>query len=164
PTGSYATRRIYRTTDGGTDYELVAEIPDNTTTTFVDTVADAALGDALNTTTLSGNYSYYVTFATAPGGPGVGDVSRPSPLIGPRNVVNGRIQLTDLPVDTSGDWSVRRIYRNLSSDDSKFYFVGEIPNNDPGVSFTDNIPDADILNNPQIDLDGPRITANTLLV
>lgn len=37
-------RRIYRTLAGGTIYKFVGEIPDNTTTTFTDNVADSALG------------------------------------------------------------------------------------------------------------------------
>ena len=161
--GVYQTRRIYRTVDGGTTFKLVAEIPNNTTTTFTDGVADGALGADLNTDTLTGNYSYYVTFADAVGGPGTGTESRPTPLIGPVNLSNGRAQLTNLPVDTSGQWTVRRIYRNLSTDDSTFYFVGEIPNNLPNQNFTDNIADSVISSNAQIDLDGPRITSSTLL-
>ncbi len=161
--GVYQTRRIYRTVDGGTTFKLVAEIPNNTTTTFTDGVADGALGADLNTDTLTGNYSYYVTFADAVGGPGTGTESRPTPLIGPVNLSNGRAQLTNLPVDTSGQWTVRRIYRNLATDDSTFYFVGEIPNNLPNQNFTDNVADSVISSNAQIDLDGPRITSSTLL-
>lgn len=37
-------RRIYRTLAGGTIYKFVGQIPDNTTTTFTDNVADSALG------------------------------------------------------------------------------------------------------------------------
>ena len=70
---------------------------------------------------------------------------------------------TIIPVDASGQWSVRRIYRNLATDDSQFHFVAEIPNNLAGESFTDSISDAVIQGNPQIDLDGPRISTNTLL-
>lgn len=162
-TSSYKTRRIYRTTAGGSNYQLVAEIPNNTTTTYTDTTADGALGATLNTTALSGNYSYYVTFANAIGGPGNGIESRPTPLLGPINVVNGRIHLENLPVDTSGQWTVRRIYRNSASNPSQFNFVAEIPNNTANESFTDDVPDATIAGNAQVNLNGPPISSNTLL-
>jgi len=166
PAGTYSTRRLYRTTDSGTTYRFVAEIADNTTTTFTDGVSDAvcAAGTELDDDTLSGNYSYYITFANALGGPGVGTESRPTALVGPINVSGGRAQMTDLPVDASGQWSVTRIYRNLSTDDSKFYYVGEIDNaTTAGLSFTDHASDATIAANDQIDFDGPKITSATLL-
>ncbi len=162
-TNAYKTRRIYRTTAGGSNYQLVAEIPNNTTTTYTDTTADGALGASLNTTALSGNYSYYVTFANAIGGPGNGVESRPTPLLGPINVVNGRIQLQNLPVDASGQWTVRRIYRNSASNPSQFNFVAEIPNNTANESFTDDVPDATIASNAQVNLNGPPVSSNTLL-
>jgi flagellar hook protein FlgE len=121
------------------------------------------LGANLNSTALTGNYSYYIEYANAVGGPGNGITSRPTPLIGPVNVVNGRIQLTNLPVDASGQWTVRRIYRNTSTNSGTFEYVGEIPNMNPGVSYTDNTPDSAIQNNPQIDFTGPRVNTNTLL-
>lgn len=162
-TGTYKTRRIYRTVDGGSTFSLVSEIPDNVTTTFTDGVADGSLGAALNSNSLTGNYSYYVTFANAAGGPGTGIESRPTPLIGPLNLSNGRSQLANLPVDTSGQFSVRRIYRNLATDSSEFHFVAEIPDNLANQSFTDNVSDTTIQANATINLDGPPITSNTLL-
>lgn len=161
--GSYQTRRIYRSNDGGATYKLVGEIPNNTTATFTDNVADSALGQTLDTTGLTGNYSYYVEYANAIGGPGNGISSRPTPIVGPINVVNGRVHLSNLPVDASGQWTVRRIYRNLSNNSGKFVYVGEIPNMNPGVSYTDDTPDSAIQNNPQIDFTGPRINTSTLL-
>jgi len=164
--GNYSTRRLYRSSDGGATYNFVHEIGDNVTTSYTDGLSDAAAAanPTLDASTITGNYSYYVTFADAAGGPGVGTESRPSAVIGPLNVADGRIQLTDLPVDASGQWSVRRIYRNLSTDDSSFHFVGEI--NDattPDMTFTDSASDASIVGNSQIDLDGPRIDSATLL-
>ena len=44
--GVYQTRRVYRSNNGGATYQLVGEIPDNTTTTFTDNVADGAGADA----------------------------------------------------------------------------------------------------------------------
>lgn len=163
PSNSYTDRYIYRTTAGGTSYSLVADIQDNTTTTYTDTTADANLGQALDTSSLSGDYSYYVTYANAVGGPGNGIESRPSPLLGPLNVVNGRVELNNLPVDSSGQWTVRRIYRNSAANPNVFNFVAEIPNMTANESYTDSASDASIANNAQINLNGPPITTNTLL-
>ena len=44
PIGFVTQRKIYRTAAGGNDYKLVATIADNTTTTYLDNIADAALG------------------------------------------------------------------------------------------------------------------------
>lgn len=166
PAGTYVARNIYRNIDGSaTDFRLVGTINDNTTTTFDDnTVSNATLltEPTMNTSTLTGNYSYYITFANAAGGPGNGIESRPTPLSGPLNVVNGRIELTNLPVDVSGQWSQVRIYRNLSTNDADFHYVGEIAN---GITaYTDTASDASISANANIDLDGPRISNNTLLI
>jgi flagellar hook protein FlgE len=162
-TGTYTDRRIYRTTAGGTSYQLVADIPNNTTTSYTDTTADTSLGQALNTNSLTGAYSYYVTYANAIGGPGTGIESRPTPLLGPINVVNGRIELQNLPTDSSGQWSVRRIYRTTASDPNTFHFLAEIPDMTAGESYTDSTPDSTIANNPVVNVNGPAITGNTLL-
>ncbi len=164
--GTYSTRRLYRTIDGGATYQFVAEIPDNVTTTYTDGVSDAvcAASTALDDDTITGNYSYYVTFANAPGGPGIGVESRPTSVIGPLNAANARIQLRDLPVDASGQWSVRRIYRNLATDDSVFHYVGEISDVlTANLTYTDNASDLTIQANDQLDFDGPKITSSTLL-
>ena len=169
-TQPYSHIRIYRTESDGSDFYYLDEIEVATaadpTTYLDDTVDDATLATraGLNTDTLSGNYSYYVTFASATGGAGVGVESRPNPLSVPINVVNGRIQLTNLPVDSSGQWVARRIYRNLSTDTSTFHYIGEIADVTSNVTITDNLTDLTISTRPTIDLDGPRITANTELV
>ena len=163
-TASYSTRRIYRTDSSGTgDYYLVAEIPDNVTTTYVDTTADGALGDAMVTDALTGTYSYYVTFADAAGGAGVGNESRPSELIGPISVIDGRIQIDNLPVDASGQYSYMRLYRTVNGDENTFYFLDEINTATVTGSYTDSTSDNDIINNATLDMDGPKITASTLL-
>ncbi len=165
--GNYTSRRIYRSGDGGTTYRLVGTIPDNATTTFADTLSDAtAAGNALlSGNAITGTYSYYVTFADTAGGPGFGRESRPAPLIGPLSAAAGRIQLRDLPQDGSGQWTHRRIYRNLAADANAFHFVGEIEDaTTAGMTFTDNASDAIIAANPQINLEGEPITDSTLLV
>ncbi|HVX11038.1 MAG TPA: flagellar hook-basal body complex protein [Pirellulales bacterium] len=163
PTGTYTDRYVYRTAAGGSSYQLVADIPDNTTTTYTDTAADTSLGQSLDTNSLDGDYSYYVTYANAIGGPGHGVESRPTQLLGPINVVNGAVELQNLPVDTSGQWSVRRIYRTSANDPNVATFVAEVPNMNTNVSYTDTTPDSAIVNNAQLNLNGPPITGNTLL-
>lgn len=160
--GNYSRRHVYRSSDGGVTYNYAGMINDNVTTTFSDD--GSTTGAQLGTGTISGAYSYYVTFADAPGGPGVGNESRPAPRIGPLTATAGRIQLRDLPVDASGQWGYRRIYRNLSTDDSTFYYVGEIADaTTAGITFTDGTSDSTISANAEIDLDGPKITPATLL-
>ena len=162
---NYAFRRIYRTDAGGSTFKLVGEFASAAAEPLMDDTADAALGAALAVpeATVTGQYSYYVTFADSIGGPPNGTESRPTPVIGPQIVANGRIQLTNIPVDGSGQWSVRRIYRNLSTDPNSFHFVAEIPNNLASQTFTDAASDTTIQANPQVDLDGPRINTSTLL-
>lgn len=174
PTGTgspYDMVRIYRrNTAGSSDYYLVAEEPFNVGS-YLDTMDDAtaATQPVLEEQLTTGNYTYYVTYATAPGGPGVGTESRPSPISNPINVTNGRVLLHSLPQTNPADpddaiWQVRRIYRCLSTNSNEFHFVTEIPNTDQDWTITDSLVDADISGNPQIDLDGPKIIPSTLLV
>ncbi len=163
----YSHFRIYRSTDGG-DYNYInaVDYSGGAVTVFDDT--GFADGAAFSTTSLSGKYNYYVTFADAAGGPGFGSESRPSAVTEAPTIVNGRLHLTSLPTDNSGDWLVRRIYRNTDADDDTFYYVGEISGDgsapaDP-TSFTDSVSDATIVaGGDTIDLDGPKISNSTLL-
>lgn len=161
---TYSYVHIYRTLAGAAStgpYYYVGETTMGTGS-FVDTKSDATIqsdANLLDENTISGNYSYYVTFAK------IGGVeSRPSPLTGPINVVGGRVHLSDLPTGDPTEWDVRRIYRNLSTDDSSFHLVTEIPNvDDDSATFTDNVSDSVIQSTSQIDLDGPKIVPGTLL-
>ena len=121
----------------------------------------------LNDNTLTGNYTYMVTFHRA------GEKeSRPSVLIGPQNVVNGRVTLSDFPTPpvpgADGGfppYDEIRIYRNLSGDQNNFYLVDTVA---PGDIYTDSRSDAEIADltipgNQLVDLDGPTINSNTLL-
>jgi len=165
-TGEYSTVRIYRTTNGGTDFFLLDTAAAGGS--YSDDNSVALSSTALDTTSLTGSYTYMVTYYRS-GSP----ESRPTPYLGPVNVVNGRIQLTDLPTpptpgpdDNFPAYDQIRIYRNLSSDSSSFYLVGAA---DPGEAFTDGRSDAEISDtstppNQLIDLDGPRIGSSTLLL
>jgi flagellar hook protein FlgE len=135
------------------------------TTTYSDNTADADLGADLHRNLLNGNYSYYVTYADAPGGPGVGTESRPSPISGPINVANGRIELSNFPAAAPGsEWQVMRIYRNTATDDSTFYYLGEVGDVTGSVTLTDSTSDAEIMGNARLDMNGPRIIPSTRLV
>jgi flagellar hook protein FlgE len=164
--GEYSTVNIYRTAAGGSDFFLLDSAAAGAN--YVDDNSVALSTTPLDNTALDGNYSYLVTYYRAGE-----EESRPSLVLGPQNVVNGRIHLTDLPtppVPGPGDsfpaYDTVRIYRNLSNDANSFYLVGEIA---PGEDFTDSATDAqiadlDVPGNQQLDLDGPDLDSNTLLV
>lgn len=168
PAGAHSFVRVYRTAAGGSDFRYVDEIPiaAGPTTSYTDTLDDATLlgRSQLNVDTLAAtSYSYYVTFADAAGGPGIGTESRPSPIGGPI-VPNGRVVLDNLPTANPADgWVVRRIYRNLSSDSSTFYYVGETADATSSVAITDNLPDATISTRATMNLEGPQIVPGSLL-
>jgi flagellar hook protein FlgE len=161
----YSQVRVYRTPPGGSDYFLVGTAAAGTT--FQDTNA-ASSTTALNTTGLTGNYSYMITYYKA-GEP----ESRPSPLVGPVSLANGRAILTGFPTPPvpppEGGFPAYdsiRIYRNIASDPNSYYLVDTIA---PTGSYTDNRSDADISNlslpgRQRVNLDGPTVDAATRLV
>jgi hypothetical protein len=71
PTGTLA-RRIYRTVAGGSDLKQVTQLNDNSTTAFVDAVADRDLGGAAPLRSTAGSSA--VVLSNLPIGPG--DVTR----------------------------------------------------------------------------------------
>jgi len=161
----YSQMRIYRTTNGGSAFSRVGQTAAGGS--FVDNNL-APLTTALDTNNLSGNYSYMITYYKA-GSP----ESRPSPLIGPQNIVNGRVYLSGFPTPPipppQGGFPAYdeiRIYRNLANDPNSFYLVDTVA---PGATYTDNKSDAAISNlstigNQKVNLDGPTVDSNTLLV
>jgi flagellar hook protein FlgE len=180
----YQYVRVYRTLNGAdanSPYYYVGEVDTAATTSFVDTVNDSGVGAALThyvnyedvvsdavakthakldtTTTISGNYRYYVTFYNT----ATGRESRPSPLSTGITVDPGRIHLYNLPAADAGLWNQTRIYRNTATDNSTFYRVTTIDDVSGGATFTDYVSDSTIRLNPQIDLDGPKITESSLL-
>ncbi len=165
PSGEYTQMRIYRTNANGAEFFRQATIP--TGGTYVDN-GSAVPGPALDADVLNGNYTYMITYQRA------GDPeTKPSILLGPQNIVNGRIHITNLPTPpvpppTGGfpAYDTIRIYRNTATDQNSFYLVDSIA---PGQDYTDSKLDAEISNltvtgNKLIDLDGPTIDSNTLLV
>lgn len=162
--GEYSQLRIYRTAADGADFfEL------DTIATGIPYTDDGslALGSALDDTELSGSYSYMVTYYRA-GEP----ETKPSVLIGPQNIVDGRVHLTNLPTPPTppptGDFPAYdsiRIYRNTASDQNSYYLVDTVA---VGDDYTDGkadsvISDLSTPGNQLVDLDGPTLQSNTLL-
>ena len=161
----YSNVRVYRTAPGGSSFFQVGSGVAGTP--FVDNNS-AALTAPLNNNGLNGNFSYMITYFKA-GEP----ESRPSPLLGPQNVVGGRVILSNFPAApvppvTGGfpAYDQVRIYRNVDNDPNSFYLVDTVA---PGSVYTDSRTDADISNlntvgNKAVNLDGPTVDSNTLLV
>lgn len=164
--GDFSTLRVYRTAPNGSDFFLLGSATPGGT--FVDTGATPLSSTAMDSSTLTGNYSYMITYYR-PGEP----ETRPSALVGPRNIISSRISLDDFPppptpgpTDNFPQYEFVRIYRNLANDQNNFYLVDTIP---VGQVYTDKKSDAAISNlnvagNQLVDLDGPVINSNTLLV
>lgn len=162
--GEYSQINVYRTDANGSVFKKMGTVA--TGGTYTDT--GAAGGAALDSSTLNGNYSYMITYYKA-GEP----ETRPSALLGPQNIVNGRVHLTNFPTPpvppASGGFPAYdsiRIYRNTAGDQNSFYLVDTVA---PGQDYTDNkadsaISDLGISGNKKVDLDGPQIDSNTLLV
>ena len=163
--GDYPTINVYRTPPNGTDAFFLG----STTAggTFVDDGATPLSPNAMDSTALTGNYTYLLTYHRN------GEVeSRPSVQIGPQSVVNGRITLANFPTppvpgNAGGfpEYDEVRIYRNLASDQNNFYLVDTVA---PGSTYTDGRSDAEIADltdpaNKLIDLDGPTVNSGTLL-
>lgn len=162
---NYSQIAIYRTAANGSSFFKLATV--NAGSSYIDTGNTALSSTPLDDTLLNGNYSYLVTYFRS------GDPeSRPSVVVGPKNIVNGRIHLTNFPTPptppTGGGFPAYdkiRIYRNLASDQNSYYLVDTI---DPGQDYTDSKRDAEISNlsapgNKKLDLNGPTIDSNTLL-
>jgi len=161
----YGDVRVYRTAAGGSDFFMVGTAAAGST--FADT-NPASSSSALNANGLTGNYSYMITYYKA-GEP----ESRPSPLIGPVSMANGRPILSGFPTPPvpppEGGFPAYdsiRIYRNIATDPNSFYLIDTIA---PTGSYTDGKSDAEISNlsvpgNQQINLNGPTIDPATRLV
>jgi len=163
--GRYVGVNVYRTEADGSDFFQLATAPLGGS--FTDNGSVALSTSELETNTLTGNYTYLITYGKA------GETeSRPSVAIGPRSVVNGRLVLSNLPTPPvpplEGGFPAYdeiRIYRNLAGDQNNFYLVDTVA---PGDVYTDSRSDAEIANlanplNKLLNSDGPTINSNTLL-
>jgi flagellar hook protein FlgE len=150
-------RRIYRSDDGGTTFNLAATINDTTTATVSDT---GTTGAALDTNVLAQEpYSYYVTFTNA----AHTLESRPTELIGPFQVsdTTSKIRIDNLPQPTDPAFNKINIYRNTGANQSDFRLVDQV---DPGVkTYIDESSDASIAGAQKLDLLGVRAATTTKL-
>ncbi len=163
--GDYPTVNVYRTSPNGNDFFFLGSA--SAGGTYVDDGTTPLTGTPLDTSLLNGAYTYMVTYHLN------GQIeSRPSVLIGPQNIINGRISLSNLPTPPTPPpgggfpaYDEVRVYRNLAGDQNNFYLVDTL---DPGDTLTDSRSDAEISDltvsdNKLLDLDGPKINTNTLL-
>ncbi|EMI20611.1 flagellar hook protein FlgE [Rhodopirellula maiorica SM1] len=163
--GDYPTVNVYRTGPNGDEFFQLGSATAGAS--FSDTGATPLTSNELDTDTLTGNYTYMITYGRA-GEP----ETRPSVMIGPQNIVAGRISLSDFPTpptpsitDGFPNYNEIKIYRNLSNDQNNFYLVDTVS---PGETYTDGKSDAEISDlsiagNKTLDMDGPQINAGTLL-
>jgi flagellar hook protein FlgE len=163
---NYNFLRVYRTDADGSEFFRLTDLAPGATT-FSDNNSLALSSDVLNQNTLSGGYSYRVTFSVA-GEP----ETRPSAPLGPFSVTNGRVQLANLPtppVPGPGDlfpaYDTVHVYRNTPEDPDTFFLVHS---GVPGQSVTDGRQDLDISDlsqpgNRVLNVNGPPIDAGTLL-
>ena len=117
--------------------------------------------DADTTGGLNGEYTYYVTFSN-------GTLqSQPSPAGVSTSFVNGTATVAVTATADPGQWTTRNIYRSVNDPpgDTNLYLVGTIDNvTDATATITDSASDASIIANGQtMNLNGPPITASTLL-
>jgi len=158
---------VYRanTTSGPGTYRLVGSVAPSTTT-YTDSAADASLTTAanpdLNQTLLNGSYSYYVTFTNASG-----VESRPSAVVSAEPIVNGRIELQDIPtppVPLTNYTSVN-IYRNTAGENSQYYQLAQIhvTNSTPTtLNYTDSMSDQQLVAQNTTTSAGGATTVKTL--
>jgi flagellar hook protein FlgE len=167
----YTSLRIYRASEPDDPsikppFHLVDQIYDTQQTTYIDTLSSAGLNvkPVLNESRLNGSYEYYVTYFDA-----AGNESRPVQAGSSYNVNGGQLMLSDLPVDLSGDWVGRRVYRNTPTDPTTFNLVGELQNMDANAVLLDRVSDAELVNGSRLEMSeagrgNVLITGSTRLV
>ena len=149
-TGVLSTLKLLKTFDGSGEDLL----------TVWDDTGAAAAGAPMDTRTIKGDYAYYVTFYDR-----FDNESLPSLPISPSAMgEDGRIQLQDIPKDDSGYWDGgRKIYRGTKGSDTFLEVAAIDGDTDHILTFTDNIPDADLDPTKVLDFYGPRINNTTTL-
>lgn len=132
-TGS--VRKLYRTDVGGdvTTFKLLNTFAAGDAATYTDTTQTLASA-AMDTDTINGEYTYYVTYFDD-----AGHETVPSAPITVQ-VTEGRVALDDIPVP-AGDWTGMRLYRNLSTPEGKnnFYRVADLDTTE--TSYVDSMTD-----------------------
>jgi flagellar hook protein FlgE len=173
PNAKYAYVRFYRSN---------VNPPDPSTATY-SYVGEAAMSDAqaydtaatgggqLDTAGIgtTAQYQYYVSFYNTL----ANRESRPVLMEVPASVdAADRLRLYNLPAlpaEYAGQYNQTRIYRNLASDNTAFRRIATINSVDGTARYTDKWTDAQLLDpahaadHPLVNLEGPNISASTLL-
>jgi flagellar hook protein FlgE len=170
---------IYRSDDGGTTYYRVATSVKNTTSppatfSWIDTGYTQDLTKAAPaTTSLSGQYTYYVSFYN--------DVTKAEsrPVEVDEKTYGATAYLSQIPTDDTSDWTGWKVYRSVTTaNDSNLYLVsyieGDVATSDvdpdtgdptgytTGYYFIDSQTDATINVNDTLTFHGPSISGSTL--
>jgi len=128
----------------------------------------AAGGAQLDTAGIgsTAQYQYYVSFYSTT----ANRESRPVLMDVPASVdAADRLHLYNLPAlpaEFAGQYDQTRIYRNLATDNTTFRRIATINSVDGTATYTDKTTDLELQDtalHPSVDLDGPKISAATLL-
>jgi flagellar hook protein FlgE len=170
PNADYSYVRFYRSNVNPAD-------PDTATYSYVGEAAmgaanvddgQAAGGAVLDAAGIgsTAQFQYYVTFFDSTSN----RESRPILLEVPITTdASQRLHLTNfpaLPPAYAGQYDQTRLYRNLANDNTAFRRVTTINSVDGTATYTDRVTDLELQDSvlhPPVDLDGPKITASTLL-
>ena len=146
-------RRIYRTKAGNNgDPFFLALINDNTTTSFLDNVADGGLPNTLPAFYASlggggnvsaGTHSYAVTFIDANGfessaGTATNVITVPA--------ATTQVQLVNIPLGPAGTVS-RNLYRTMAGNAGTPFYLDTLANN-TATTYNDNLPDTSLADPP----------------
>ncbi len=163
---TYDQVNVYRRLQGAPNptYQLVGTATQGQAS-FQDTSYDISTQPELDSTSLNGIYNYVITFSGSGGVP----ESRPSELLSPPPVVNGRIYLDNLPPfpPTGPDvptYDTINLYRSLSTNADQYYLVDSLQPGLGETNYTDHLSDAEIVTHQALDMDGPKINNATNLL
>jgi flagellar hook protein FlgE len=168
----YSYVRFYRTAPGADPaanppYYYVGEAA-MSAASFNDLQAHDVTLPTLDTSGIgsTAQYQYYVSFYSTT----ANRESRPILMDTPISVDSDRrvhlFNLPALPPEYAGQYDQTRIYRNLATDNTTFRRLATINSVDGTATYTDKTTDLelqDTVAHPPVDLDGPKITASTLL-
>ena len=153
PFGGVTARNIYRckagtvsTSSVRTDYFYVGQVADNTTTTFVDNVAESGVGAEPPAASDAAGYKYVVTYTTGDGGEStIGAIQAAKETV-VDNSVGGKITVT-IPTSAEAGVTGRKVYRckagmtTTSTLRTHFFLVATVANN-ADTTILDNMDEA----------------------
>ncbi|MEM8944645.1 MAG: flagellar hook-basal body complex protein [Planctomycetota bacterium] len=164
-TAPYASRAVYRTDAGGSEFKFLRNI--GATGDFTDDGTDTPGATLVEQGLEPGAYSYYVTYYD-PSNPQL--ETRPTSEVGPLSIATDgdrvRLDLSGIAAPPAGStYTQMRIYRNTSTSTSDFRLLDTVPAFGQGgylASYIDNTPTS-ALSTEVLDFNGPVAAASTLL-